>query len=525
MHRRMVVAALGLAFPAAAWGQFVDVSASHGISGYMMASGMAGGVAAADYDGDGDIDLFMPCAEGIADKLWVNDGTGHYTDIAPFVGLGSMENGRGSLFFDYDGDGDLDLLVAHDCINLTCPPTTNLRLYRQDAGFFTDTSVESGLFGVLENAPDIHMGGMAAGDLDNDDDLDLFVGFWNGAAYIYRNNGDNTFTDVSVASGTRDPGQASPFHWQPIIHDFNRDGWMDIFCAIDFSENRLYINQQDGTFVDVAPAAGCDNAWNDMGVTIIDMDDDGDFDFYITNVWNFTGVGEHNVLYESRVSEGLLQFNEVAAARGVDNTDWGWGCTFFDVENDGDVDLAATNGFNGIPWSADSSRMFCNDGSPSFTFVNLSNEWDFKDKDRGSGLVSFDMDRDGDLDMAQVCAAGGPARLLENTGIASEPTGNWLAVRPRMDTMNTHAIGAIVRVTVDGRTMSRLITAGCSTLSQEPAEAHFGLAGADRIVKLVVEWPDGTKTTRWDVEANQVLELRPSTRPDPGLSTPSKFPK
>ncbi len=287
--------------------QFVleEVGVSRGFQPYVMEIGMGGGAAAADFDDDGDVDLFVPNAGGVADQLYRNLGNGTFAEIAGDVGLASVDRGRVALWLDVDGDRRLDLLVAGDCWpdDDACVDVPTLRLYRQTAGVaspqrgasgiasprrgangiqFADVTTDAGLDSDLVTGADQHRGGLAAGDVDNDGDLDLLIGLWEGEARLLLNDGDGaagvfSFTEISVASGI---GGQESFHWQPMMHDFNGDHRLDVYSAIDFLPNRLWINQgaslrlppSGGTsrgtvsFVDQASAAGADNSWNDMGI-------------------------------------------------------------------------------------------------------------------------------------------------------------------------------------------------------------------------------------------------------------------
>jgi hypothetical protein len=466
---------------AAAHGQvpfrFDDVSAQRGIGSYRMAAGMGAGVAAADYDGDRDIDLFVPTAEGEADQLYQNIGNGKFVEVAADVGLDSTARSRTALWLDYDGDGDLDLLVATDHDWMTTGPYT---LYRQDDGVFTDVTAGSGLdvpAPVREDHPIIpHRGGLCAGDINGDGHLDVYSLQWNGLPHLFLSNRDGTFHDITSSSGV---DTALYYAHQPMMHDFDRDGWTDIYAAIDFLHNALYINQRNGTFVDVAAAAGADNAMNDMGMSLGDVDNDGDLDVYITNIFAPAG---HNILLRNDTVDGDCAFVESSQAWHVDDGSWGWGCTFFDADNDGWLDIAATNGWWTPMFVDDTSRMFWSRMATAakpgelVPFENVSDETGFNDSHYGSCLIAFDADRDGDLDLP--------------------------------DGYNSHAIGAIVRVQAGDLQLMRLITAGTSYLGQEPAEAFFGVGDATVVDSVVVEWPDGTETELTGVAVDQVIELR-----------------
>ena len=497
--------------------QWVEVGEARGIRPFVMDDGMGGGVAAADFDDDDDVDLFVPNAGGVPDQLYRNLSDGTFEEIAAAAGVASIERGRVALWLDYDGDRRLDLLVAADCWTATlveCSGIRPLRLYRQVAdAVFVDVTQQSGLHDDLTQAKE-HRGGLAAGDLDNDGDLDLLTGLWLGEARLYRNDsgdaGDTIFTEVGAAGGL---GGVVRHHWQPMIHDFDGDGWLDIYSAIDFTANRLWLNQGDLSFVDQAPAAGLDNAWNDMGLALGDVDSDGDLDIYVTNIWDYVpGEGRQNELFRNDSVGGVPQFVRTAPEAGVGNGGWGWGTTFLDADLDGDLDLAATNGW---ALAIDSSKFFLNLGGDPVSFADVSGQVGFDDDCWGSSLIAADLDRDGDLDLVQTCNGIGPneqphaVRLLDNQPDAARGAGHYLVVKPRMDGPNHRAIGAVVRLEAGGLNLMRLITAGTSFLGQEPAEAHFGLGAATTVDRLTVEWPGGTTTVLEDIAADRQLVVMP----------------
>jgi hypothetical protein len=478
--------------------------------GEFNSRGQAIGVAAADYDNDGDIDFYAPTNSDIPNQLYRNLGDGTFEEIAASVGVDSYLFGRVALWFDYDGDHRLDLLVGGDCFNrpLDCEGNIFLTLYRQmDNGQFEDVTVAAGISEDLVSSDADHRAGMAVGDMNNDGYLDVVLGMWFTNGQILLNNGDGTFSDASAGSGLETGGDQN---WMHTLYDFDGDGWLDIHSAVDMTANRLWINQQDNTFQDVAPALGIDNPWDGMGTTLGDYDNDGDIDIYVTNIHD---LGKHNVLYRNDSTDEILAFSEVSEALGVDDTDWGWGCTFFDADNDGFLDLAATNGFVTQNWTDDASRFFLNQGVPPFQFTDASTSVGFGDTLIGSALVAFDYDRDGDMDMLQSTrgaqVGGTTLRLLQ-----SNPTeggiGNYLVIKPRMAGTNHWAIGAVVRARVGSSTMMRLITAGTSFVGQEPAEAHFGLGSAIFVDEVVIEWPDGTETTFEGVIGNGIYTAQGS---------------
>lgn len=490
--RPLRAALVALTLPVAgAQSLLVESGSQRGIEAYTRAPGLSAGIAAEDFDGDGDIDLFVPNGLGAADQVYVNDGLGQFTESASALGLAHDGNHRAGLWFDADGDGDLDLATVGDCYeDVPCTGVASVRLHRQRPdGQFEEVTALAGLSGDLSIQSDTHVGGMAAGDIDSDGDLDLLVVFWEGLAHLYINDGLGRFTDETEARGL----SAQQNHWQPVMFDFSGDGNADIFQAVDFTANRFWINQGNGTFVDEAPALGMDNAFNEMGVNLGDPDRDGDLDVYITNI--HTAFGRHNLFYAR--GPAPLQYAEASARLGVQDSGCGWGNSFADLDLDGWQDLVVTDSCPGAK-----SRVFYNDFEGSGAFLNLS-ERAGTDGLRGTGLITFDMDGDGDLDVVQ--ADVNQLRLFENR-VAAAPLRRYLVVRPRMSGGNPTALGTKVTM-IDGpyRT-ARAILAGSSIMSQEPAAAHFGLGTASK-VDVLVQWPDGTSTRLVDVAADQTVTV------------------
>ncbi len=460
--------------------EFEEVSAERGIpSNSTDKHGQ--GIAAADVDDDGDIDLFIPNKAGTACQLLINQGDGTFLNQATAVGLDDAEGVRVALWFDYNGDGRLDLLTSNDVAS------TSFKLFQQQEGLvFVETTAAAGLE-ILE--PGINRGGMCAADIDNDDDLDFYAGIWDNAGndegHMFQNNGDGTFTDISVACGVRTNIENT--QWQPTFFDFNEDGWMDLYQAVDFDENRLWLNDGDGTFTDVSVALSVNNSMNDMGAALGDYNHDGKMDLFVTNIFN---THEHSILLRNETSGGSLAFTEVSKAQGIADGGWGWGCTFFDADNDGWVDLAATNGFG---MNVDSTRFYRNQGhGPRWFSRDLAEQAGIQDFDWGVSLIAVDLDRDGDMDLMQTTHnSGGTVRLWDNrpTPDAFE-AGNYLVIQPRQSGANKRAIGSIVRASTSFNQQMRFISAGTSYIAQEPAEAHFGL-GWDESADVEVQFPDG----------------------------------
>ncbi len=491
--------------------QFTEVGAGAGIQPFVMQTGFSGGVAVADFDNDGDLDVFVPNEQDVANQLYRNLGNGQFEEIAAAAGLAANHRTRMGLWLDYDGDHLLDLFVASDCKNVPgvdCEfDTVTLALYRQvSPGQFEDVSEAAGFTDDLVFDGVANRGTVVAGDLDNNGYLDLYTGLWTGEARLFMNNTDGTFTEISESSGV---GGSFLHYWQAMMHDFDGDGWLDIYANVDFNPNKMWINQGDLTFVDVAGSTGLDTSCNEMGMAFGDYDNDRDLDIYVTNIFQFEC---HNKLFRND-STDTLQFTEVSEAVGVDQGFFGWGATFFDAENDGDLDLAATNGFFLDEFPADPTRFFRNDGGVPVAFTDASAAVGLDDTFWGSSLVAFDYDRDGDLDLLQTTngsdGQGHHLRLLENQPIAPGVENNYLVIKPRMEGPNHWAIGTVVHLEVGETSMMRLITAGTSYAGQEPAEAFFGVGTATNIDRVVIEWPgNGGRSELRDVPANQEVTVQ-----------------
>ncbi|MEM7229754.1 MAG: CRTAC1 family protein [Planctomycetota bacterium] len=498
---------------------FEDEAAQRGFVPYET-SGMTTGLSAADFNGDGYIDFFVPTAAGMSDQLYLNLGDGTVREISLAAGVSDMLQSRAALWFDYDGDHDLDLVVGRDCSSThpmpaPCDPPVGVTLYEQlSDGTFADVTIGSGLEETWGAHQTSHFGGMAAADINNDGYLDLYLCGWNRRATMYLNNGDGTFTDNTFQCGM---SFLVNFYWQPLFADFNRDGWIDLFVGIDFNQNELWINDGDGTFTNRAAEAGVNSAWNEMGGSLGDFNNDGDIDIYVTNITDYEFTpGGHNRLYSAQHDDNGLHFVDVAEDSGVADGRWGWGATWIDANLDGWLDIATTNGFPG-DYVDDTSRFFLNMGPKdgiakrAIKFANVSDLVNFNDNDICGSLISFDFDRDGDPDLLQQANLGGPIRLLINR---AADTNNWLVVKPRMRGTNHFAIGAQVNVTVGDRVQAHVIGAGTSSLGQEPAEALIGLGDAMYADRVEIFWPGGGSLLLTDVEANQMLTV--SDCPDAG---------
>ncbi len=302
---------------------FTDVGQSAGVAD----PGWGRGVAFGDYDNDGDLDIYLTNGRHRStDRLYRNNGDGTFTDVGQSAGVADPGWGRGIAFGDCDNDGDLDIYLVNMGEN---------RLYRNNGdGTFTDVAASAGVDDNTASAEmhDSGVGGVIAfGDYDQDGDLDIYLAP-EGMNRLYRNNGDGSFIDVGQSAGVADTGDGNGV----AFGDYDNDGDLDIYLANNRGgPNRLYRNNGDGSFIDVGQSAGvADTGWG-QGIAFGDYDNDGDLDIYLANT-----SGGPNRLYRNN-RDGT--FTDVAAMVGVADTGNGNGVAFGDYDNDGDLDIYLVN--------------------------------------------------------------------------------------------------------------------------------------------------------------------------------------
>ena len=455
------------------------------------------GAACGDYDGDGWIDILVLRGRNLPTLLFRNRGNGTFEEVGAKAGLDITGNTCGPCFADIDGDGHLDLVVGGVV-------DTPFRMYLNlGNGTFKDITAQSKI--VLSGLSC----GSAFGDYDLDGDLDLFITRWErqhptrkADEYLWRNNGDLTFTDVSVESQISKTVRVNVLQgdvtFTPNFADVNNDGWPDLLLVADFVSSRIYINKKDGTFEDTTtPNINDDNG---MGGAVADYDNDGDLDWFVTSIFDddpkkWTG----NRMYRNK---GDGTFEDVTTQAGVREGGWGWACSFSDFNQDGYLDIAHVNGWHAdvLPFVLDPSRLYMSNGDGTFT--ESAEQFGFLDQGQGRGMMCLDYDNDGDLDIF-VENLDQPWRLFRN----DLEKGNYLIVTLRAPSPNTAAVGARVHISTGGKNQMREIHCGSNYISQDPSNAHFGLGTATVIDSLTVIWPDRTVTVKTNVAVNQRLVI------------------
>ena len=428
------------------------------------------GCAVADYDNDGNLDLYV--TNFGRNRLYRNRADGTFEDATSAAGVGDRRWGTGCTFGDYDRDGDVDLYVAN-YVDFTIDYQSTIPCQ------WKNIPVYCGPRGLP-----------AAADI------------------LYRNEGDGTFADASKSAGINELyyGMAAGFA------DLDDDGWPDLFVANDSTPNQLYHNQTDGTFTEVALLAGVAYSGEGvkqgcMGLALSDYENDGLIDILATNF-----ADEHNVLYRNSGSLFFTDVSYLSRVAGTGSRQVAWGTAFFDYDNDGDRDLFVANGHTypeaDLPQANSSYReenlLFENRGGGRFDDVSTKAGPGLAIREVSRGTCLADYDQDGDMDLF-VLNLNSPPTLLRNEGGNKN---NFLQIRPEGTRSNRAGIGTRIAISAAGRRQFAQVLSGGSYLSHHDLKVHFGLGSSTLVETLTVQWPSGAVQTRRDVPANQVLVVR-----------------
>jgi len=565
MHKVLLICTLSCAFLLAAAGlrsqggldatvpaRFEDVAAHAGITVRMVNGGekikkyiwesTGSGVAAIDYDRDGYPDLYLvngttlegfPQGSEPTNHLYHNNRDGTFTDVTRRAGLEHSGWGHGVCAGDYDNDGLDDLFVTYY-------GHPNILYHNNGDGTFTDVTKAAGLYTSNPNWGS----GCSFLDYNRDGKLDLFVAGYVeiadekktplpgsgpdcifkgvavycgprglqpfGKSYLYRNNGDGTFTDVSLAAGIR---KASGCYGLGVLTaDFGNRGWPDIYEACDSVASLFYHNNEDGTFTERGVEAGV--AYTEdgleqagMGVSAGDYDGDGFLDIFKTNFDDDVPDLYHNE------GDGNFTLRTFDAKLGFDLKKLSWGGGFFDFDNDGCPDLFIANGHvypeledHGHPESPYRQRnmLYRNLCKGTFEDVTSSAGPGLELRRSGRGVAFLDFDNDGAIDIA-VNNQNDPPTLLHNLGVR---TNHWVTIRTVGTRSNRDGIGARISIVAGGRRQIDEVRSGGSYISQSDLRVHFGLGQATRIDQLEVRWPSGATEKLQNLPADKFLTLQ-----------------
>jgi enediyne biosynthesis protein E4 len=452
-------------------GRFIDVTARARLD----KKGWASGVCVADYDNDGYDDFYVTAYGG--NLLFHNKRDGTFEERANPAGTADRRWGTNCAFGDYDRDGYVDLYVA----NYVAFDEKTIARRGSDACVYMGTlRVFCGPKG-LKGEPDI----------------------------LYKNNGDGTFTDVTVKAGIKDPGY---YGFGVVFSDLDNDGWPDIFVANDSVPNLVFHNKHDGTFEEVGLISGASlnlfgKAQAGMGVAVGDYDGDGYFDIYIT-----TFAEDTNTLFRNL---GRMTFLDVTAESGAaraSRANLGWGTAFADFDNDGWPDLFVANGhvYPDVDQLKETSRyqqpkeLYRNLGNGHFAEMSAAAGGDLAIPRPARGAAFGDYDNDGDVDVLVINMNLRP-NLYRNDG---GNRNSWIGFRLIGTSSNRDAIGARVEIEAAGRKQIGEVRSGGSYLSHNDMRVHFGLGPADRVEKVRVQWPSGKIDTLTNVNSRQYLTIR-----------------
>lgn len=534
---------------------FQDVATQAGLQG--LIDRVQYGVSWGDFDGDRDEDCFIATHPG--NQLFRNQGDGTFIDVSLEAGITDPDYGAsGGAWGDYDGDGDLDLFVTNLATEKVGAEFVPNRLFENNNGVFTDVADRAGVSGIVQEVTGGSTGA-AWIDYNGDGHLDLMVCNRYRGALLYKNNGDGTFAFASHEAGLihehegeEHEGEEHEEHdheaeLTSVEHaawgDFDGDGDLDVyFCVAVAAEhthshdgeheesgheeeheeeahetaNFLFRNNGDGTFENVTEEAGLHDPNFAVSHCAVwgDYDNDGDLDLFVSNL----GSVNEKTAAASRLyrNNGDGTFTEIGETVGLRENYYTFNAAWVDVNNDGFLDLSIVYHPSHADFPAGvlyqyPHPLYLSNGDGTFTNINAAVEdailiTGLVDISHLIGLAWNDMDGDGDLDAVFTENHGdGPIRLYRNDSLAVGR--QWLSVALKADGFNTHAVGAKVFVSAGSQTQMRIMGAGAAGWgSSSPLRLHFGL-GEQSAAVVTVRWPDGNLESFGEQTAGRRITL------------------
>jgi hypothetical protein len=489
---------------------------------------MGGGVAVADYNGDGFDDIFFPIMDSFHPEssqkyssiLWSNNKDGTFTDVTKEMNLDSIKGyPMGAIFFDFDNNGTQDLFVAG---------YGGGQLYTNQQNTFVDITDQAGLNlqGKCGDLPCMTMTAVAA-DFDKNGYNDLLIinnvswdiedsfgyglrallpfAYQSQPIFLFKNNGDGTFEDVSEATGLTNKdvlnngndGKGLSAIWT----DLNNDGWPDVYVANDVTPNRLYINNQNGSFSEIATSSGINEWKSSMGIDAADIDHNNTPDMITTNL-----EGVMVSLYKNQNGYRYIymtpQLGLIPSALGS-----GWGVLFTDLNLDGHDDLAVANGALAEELTKkeeNKNQFYLNDGDGFFSLYDPLSHGDNLNHGMSRGMAYLDVMNNGLADLIIANIDSAHPQLLVNKNPDQH---HFLRINLTGTVSNRDAIGAKVTIKrEDGLIQTKEVKAGHSYISSSSKSLFFGL-GTSQIEQLSIKWPSGRTDVFDDIPVNEIITI------------------
>jgi tetratricopeptide (TPR) repeat protein len=485
---------------------FTDVAPAAGLNLFAMSSG----VLVDDFDNDGLLDVATSSLQSCFPMhFFHNNGDGTFSDRTAAAGLSAQLGGLNLVETDYNNDGCPDIFVLRGAWEKL--PQRNSLLRNNCDGTFTDVTAQSGLAAPAGNSQSA-----AWADINNDGLLDLFVVNEHGPSRLFLNKGDGTFQDISHAAGI----DRSEFSKGVAAIDYDGDGYVDFYVSnINNAPNFLYHNNHDGTFTDVSVQAGVMGTGRSFATWFFDYDNDGWPDLFVTSYYmsveetmrTYLGLPHNGGTLKLYKNLGDGTFRDVTKETGLDRVFMPMGANFGDIDNDGYLDIYLGTGSPSYA-SLVPNVMLRNNEGKSFSDVTAASGTG--ELHKGHGIAFADLDNDGDEDILTSIGGATPGdshtfRLFENPGNGND----WIVVRLVGVKTNRAAIGARIELTVrnEGRTVRSINrwVGSQSSFGGSPLRQHIGLGKSAEILKIAVHWPvSATVQTFANVDKNQFIEIK-----------------
>ncbi len=448
------------------------------------------GVSFVDYNGDGFDDITLASGDNIPVRFYKNiDGLLFSQESLLPTSVSYDYRTRSTTWIDYDNDGDKDLFLTSD--------TDGNRLFENQNGTLVDATLTAGF-----PTDNVFTYGASWGDINNDGCLDVYLSNRSLGTlitnYLFLNNCDGTFSDITGSSGV---SAGSVWSFCSAFFDFNNDGFQDIYIANDkTTPNHLFKNNGDGTFSDVSVSSGADIVIGAMSVTVDDYDSDGYFDIFITNSPNGAGYdAPGTVLLRNNGDE---TFSDVTNSTQTSLVSFCWGSNFLDADNDGDLDLYINSQYTSSDSSLPTYGFYINNNSGSFS-NSTSVGFTTNDYNSYSSAIG-DYNNDGKLEIISNNGNDQNPSFWENT---STPSNNYLSIQLEGSVSNKDGIGSVIEISIGGNKQFRVVLGGESYMAQNSLIESFGVGNVSTVDYVKVKWLSGLTDILYNVSVNQKLAI------------------